>query len=298
MFSRTSPSTGKGKPEVTGFYDQDTGSIMYVAACPETRKAALIDVVMDFDPQAARTRTDSAQEVLDFVTEQGLTVEWVLDTHPHADHFMASNWLKQQTGAPNAIGAKTHQIADLWREIYNLPDAFDVDSDFDRLFNDGDTFTIGNMDVTVLLSPGHTLGSITYVVGDAGFVHDTFMHVDSGTARADFPGGSSADLYASLMKILSLPDETRLFVGHDYPPVGDRQDPAWEATVAQHKADNPHIGGGVSEADFRQLRDTRDAKLRLPDRMLYALQYNLRGGQLAPAQGDGHSYYKIPANKF
>ncbi|MGI3168906.1 MBL fold metallo-hydrolase [Pseudooceanicola sp. C21-150M6] len=298
MFTRTSPSTGAGSPEVTGFYDKDTGSIMYVAACPVTKRAALIDVVLDFDPQSAKTRTDSAQEVLDFVTAQGLTVEWVLDTHPHADHMMASAWLKEQTGAPAAIGAKVRDIAALWAGIYNLPDAFDPDRDFDHLFEDGESFTVGEVEVSVMLHPGHTLGSVSYVMGDAAFVHDTFMHVDSGTSRADFPGGSSRDLYESLQSILSLPDQTRLFVGHDYPPVGERKDPAWEATVADHRANNKHIGGGVSMSQFRALRDERDATLKLPDRMLYALQVNLRGGRLAPVEDDGQSYFKIPANTF
>lgn len=217
MFTRTSPSRGSSSPDVTGFYDEDTGSIMYVASDPGTKQAALIDVVLDFDAQAGRTRTDSAREVLDFVREQGLEVQWVLDTHPHADHMMASAWLKEQTGAPNAIGEKVHEIADLWRDLYNLPDAFDPDRDFDRLFADGDSFKLGDLDVKVMLSPGHTLGSITYVMGDAAFVHDTFMHVDTGTSRADFPGGSSAVLYDSLVAILELPDDTRLFIGHDYP---------------------------------------------------------------------------------
>ncbi|WP_323768319.1 MBL fold metallo-hydrolase [Antarctobacter sp.] len=298
MFNLLSPSTGPNSPNVTGFYDPASGSIMYVVSDPQTKKAALIDTVLDFDPPHARTRTDSAREVLDYVRDTGLEVSWVLDTHPHADHLMASAWLKEETGAPNAIGEKVRDIAELWREIYNLPDAFDVDSDFDRLFADGDTFQLGNLIVRVMLSPGHTLGSITYVIGDAAFVHDTFMHVDSGTARADFPGGSSADLYNSLMAILALPDDTRLFVGHDYPPVGDRKDPAWEATVADHRANNTHVGGGTTEADYRKLRDDRDATLKLPDRMLYALQFNLRGGRLAPAEQDGQHYYKIPANKF
>ncbi len=298
MFTRQSPSTGTTSPDVTGFYDRDTGSVMYVAADPNTKQAALIDVLMDFDPAHGRTRTDSAQEVLDFVRDNGLTVAWVLDTHPHADHLMASDWLKAQTGAPNAIGEKVREIAGLWREIYNLPEAFDPDRDFDRLFADGDRFKLGDLEVRVMLSPGHTLGSITYVIGDAAFVHDTFMHVDSGTSRADFPGGSSADLYASLMALLDLPDDTRLFVGHDYPPVGDRKDPAWEATVAEHREGNKHLGGGVSEKEFRKLRDERDATLSLPDRMLYALQFNLRAGRLAPAEADGHHYFKIPANKF
>jgi len=272
--------------------------VQYVAVCPETRKAALIDVVQDFDPAEARNRYDSASEILAFINERGLDVEWVLDTHPHADHLMASGWLKQQTGAPNAIGAKVRDIGALWERIYNTPGAFEPDRDFDRLFEDGETFKLGNLEVRVMLSPGHTLGSITYVMGDAAFVHDTFMHVDVGTSRADFPGGSSDDLYDSLQAILALPEDTRLFVGHDYPPVKDRETPAWEATVAQHKADNPHVGGGATREAFTKLRDERDATLGLPDRMLYALQVNLRAGQLPEPEADGNAYYKIPANRF
>ncbi|MDF0599353.1 MBL fold metallo-hydrolase [Psychromarinibacter sp. C21-152] len=298
MFTRESPSTGPGSPRVVGFYDAASGSCQYVAIDPATKKAALIDIVMDFDPAHARTRADSPQEVLDFVATEGLTVEWVLDTHPHADHLMASAWLKDRTGAPNAIGAQVREIGKLWEDIYHSPGAFDPDRDFDRLFEDGETFKLGELDVKVMLSPGHTLGSITYVIGDAAFVHDTFMHVDSGTARADFPGGSSSELYDSLMEILSLPDETRLFIGHDYPPVGDRTDPAWEATVAEHKAHNKHLGGGTSKADYVKLRDDRDATLSLPDRMLHALQFNLRGGRLPEPEADGNSYFKIPANKL
>lgn len=299
MFCRTSPSRGPESPDVTGFHDPDTGSIQYVVADPATKKAALIDIVLDFDPAHARTRTDSAQAALDFVRREGLEVEWVLDTHPHADHLMASHWLVQQTGAPNAIGEKVRDIAGLWAGYYNLPDAFDPDRDFSRLFADGDRFRIGNLDVRVMLSPGHTLGSVTYVVGaDAAFVHDTFMHVDVGTSRADFPGGSSDALYDSLQRILELPEDTRLFVGHDYPPVGDRSDPAWEATVAEHRARNPHVGGNATRQDFTALRDSRDATLSLPDRMLYALQVNLRAGRLPEAEPDGRSYFKIPANKF
>lgn len=298
MFTRESPSTGPGSPRVIGFYDDASGSCQYVAVDPATNKAALIDIVLDFDPAHARTRTDSAREVLDYVEKQGLTVEWVLDTHPHADHMMASAWLKDQTGAPNAIGAQVREIGKLWEDIYHLPGTFDPDRDFDRLFEDGETFKLGELDVKVMLSPGHTLGSVTYVIGDAAFVHDTFMHVDSGTARADFPGGSSSELYDSLMEILSLPGETRLFVGHDYPPVGDRKDPAWEATVAEHKANNKHLGGGTSKGEYVKLRDDRDATLDLPDRMLHALQVNLRGGRLPEPEADGNSYFKIPANKL
>lgn len=298
MFSRRSPSKGAGSPEVTGFYEADTGSIQYVVADPATRKAALIDVVLDFDPASAKTGTESAREVLDFVKAEGLEVEWVLDTHPHADHLMASSWLAERTGAPNAIGEKVVEIAHLWADLYNMPGVFDPEKDFSRLFADGDRFRIGELEVRVMLSPGHTLGSITYVVGDAAFVHDTFMHVDVGTSRADFPGGSSSVLYDSLQRIVELPDATRLFIGHDYPPVGDREDPAWEATVAEHRERNPHVGGGVSRDDYVKLRDERDATLGLPDRMLYALQVNLRGGRLPEKESDGHRYFKTPANRF
>ncbi len=298
MFRRDSPSTGPGSPRVVGFYEKDTGSVQYVAIDEATRKCALIDVVQDFDPRSARTGTESAQEILDFVRDEGLDVAWVLDTHPHADHFMASAWLREQTGAPNAIGEKVRDIAALWADLYNLPDTFDPERDFDHLFADGETFRLGEIEVKVMLSPGHTLGSITYVMGDAAFVHDTFMHVDSGTSRADFPGGTPEELWNSLPTILALPDDTRLFIGHDYPPVDDREDPAWEATVAEHRAHNKHIGGDVSEAEFRKLREERDATLPLPDRMLHALQVNLRGGRLPEPEEDGKSYFKIPANKL
>ncbi len=298
MFTRTSHSNGPTSPRVDGFYDPATGSVQYVASDPDTKEAALIDIVQDFDPASARSSFHSAQTALDFVRENGLTVTWILDTHPHADHLMAQAWLKDRTGAPTGIGEKVRDIAALWADIYNLPEAFDPKSDFDHLFADGAQFKLGALDVQVILSPGHTLGSVTYVIGDAAFVHDTFMHVDAGTTRADFPGGSSAELYTSLQRLLSLPDDTRLFVGHDYPPVGERTDPAWEASVADHRANNKHVGGGVSEAAFRQLRDDRDATLNLPDRMLHALQVNLRGGRLPDTEEDGQRYFKIPANKF
>lgn len=298
MLTKTSPSTGDGSPEVVGFYEADTGSIQYVVIDPSTNKAALIDVVMNFDPKHARTSMDAAEEIVAFVRQRGLDVVWILDTHPHADHMMASAWLKDQLGAPTAIGEKVKDVAKLWREFYNTPDAFDPDRDFDRLFKDGDTFDIGALPVRVMLSPGHTLASITYVVGsDAAFVHDTFMQPDFGTSRADFPGGSSRELYRSLQAILALPDATRLFIGHDY-GTKSREEPAWESTVAEQRATNAHIGGGVSEDDYAELRDARDATLKLPDRMLYALQVNLRGGRLPDAEADGHSYFRVPANRF
>jgi glyoxylase-like metal-dependent hydrolase (beta-lactamase superfamily II) len=294
---RTSPSRGPASPEVTGFYEPDTGSIQYVASDPGSGRAAIVDAVWNFDPQHARTSTESADEILRHVEDRGLTVEWILDTHPHADHFMAAAYLKERLGVPMAIGEKVRDIAELWAGYYHLPKGFDVDAAFDRLFADGDRFKIGGLDVTVMLSPGHTLGSITLIVGDdAAFVHDTLMYPDSGTSRADFPGGNAGILYRSIQKILALPEETRLFVGHDY--CQDGREPRWEATVAEHKAKNVHLKGGTSEADYVKLRSERDPTLPLPDRMLHALQVNLRGGRLPEPEEDGHSYFKIPANRF
>ncbi len=292
-----SPSKGAGSPDVWGFHEPDTGSNQYVVADPATQRAALIDVVWNFDPQAARTSTSSADAILDHVEREGLDVAWVLDTHPHADHLMASAYLKEKTGAPAAIGEKVKEIAELWRGFYHTPDAFDPEADFDRLFVDGDTFKIGDLDVRVMLSPGHTLGSITYVVGDAAFVHDTLMQPDAGTSRADFPGGSAADLWESIQAILALPDDTRLFVGHDY-GTQTRDEPAWEATVAEHKAHNIHVHEGAVREDYIHRREARDATLPLPDRILHALQVNLRGGRLPQAETDGHSYLKIPVDRF
>jgi len=298
MLTKTSPSRGAGSPRVTGFYEEDTGSIQYVVACEATGKAALIDVVQGFDPASARADFDAAGEILEHVRRDGLEVAWILDTHPHADHLMASAWLKDQTGAPTAIGEKVREVAELWRGLYHMPDAFDPDRDFDRLFADGDTFRIGELPVRVMLSPGHTLASITYVVGDdAAFVHDTFMYPDFGTSRADFPGGSARTLYRSLMAILDLGDDTRLFVGHDY-GTDARAEPAWEATVAEQKGRNKHIGGGVGEDAYVELREARDATLGLPDRMLAALQINLRGGRAPEPEADGHRYLRVPMNRF
>jgi glyoxylase-like metal-dependent hydrolase (beta-lactamase superfamily II) len=296
--TRHSPSQGPDSPDVWGLYEPDTGSIQYVAACPVTRKAALIDVVLDFDPASFATATHSLERVLALVAAEGLTVEHVLDTHPHADHLMASAALKTRTGAPNAIGAKVREIAALWRGLYNMPDAFDPDRDFDRLFADGDTFRIGDLTARVMLSPGHTLGSITYVVGaDAGFVHDTLMYPDMGTSRCDFPGGSAAELWDSIQAILALPEATRLFVGHDYGAEG-REEPRWEATVAEHLDRNQHVHRGADRDDWIATREERDATLALPDRMLAALQINLRGGRPPEPEADGHRYLKLPLDRF
>ena len=294
---QTSASRGPSSPQVTGFYEPDTGSIQYVASDPGTKKAAIIDAVWNFDPRNARTSTHSADEILRHVKELGLSVEWILDTHPHADHFMAGAYLKDRLGALQAIGEKVRDVAALWRALYHRAELFDVDSAFDRLLADGDTLKVGSLPVQIMFSPGHTLASITYVVGDdAAFVHDTLMYPDSGTARADFAGGDAAKLYRSIKAILALPERTRLFVGHDY--CKDGREPQWEATVAQHRSTNIHVKDGVSERDFVKLRTERDKTLPLPDRMLHALQVNLRGGRLPEPESDGHSYFKIPANRL
>lgn len=295
--TRHSPSTGPGSPDVWGIYEVATGSIQYVAACPETRKAVVIDAVLNFDPAAARTSTESAERLLALIEDNGLMLDRILDTHPHADHLMASHWLRERTGAPNAIGERVREIAELWRGFYHAPDAFHAEKHFDALLGDGDAFEVGNLRFRVMLSPGHTLGSITYVAGDAAFAHDTLMYPDMGSSRADFPGGSAAELWDSIGAILALPRETRVFVGHDY-GTQERGEPMWEATVAEHLANNRHVKRGTAKADFVETREARDATLGLPDRMLHALQVNLRAGELPAPEADGRSYFKIPANRF
>lgn len=294
---RLSPSCGPESPHIWGIYEPDTGSVQYICADPATRKAALIDVVWNLDPKNYRFSTQSMDQVLDLVHRNGLTVQWILDTHPHADHVMASALLKTHTGARTAIGEKVADIARIAADLYNLPSTFDAIRDFDRLFAEGETFRIGKLDMRVMLSPGHTLGSITYLCGDAAFIHDTLMQPDVGTSRADFPGGSPEELWDSIQRILSLPSGTRLFVGHDY-GADNRDEPQWEATVADHRASNYHVKDGCQRDDWITLRNDRDASLALPDRMLAALQINLRGGRLPAIEADSKHYLKIPVNRF
>lgn len=283
-------------PIVKPFWDEPTGSWQYVFHDPVTMKGAIVDPVLDFDPLAGATSTESAQRLLDYIRDAGIDLEWILDTHPHADHFSAAQWLKQQTGAPTAIGEKVTGVQKLWQDIYNLPADFPTDgSQWDRLFADWDSFMVGEVPVKVMFSPGHTMASITYVAGDAAFVHDTLMMPDSGSSRADFPGGSSAALYESIAAILALPDETRIFVGHDYAPDREAQ---CEATVAEHRAENIHWKDSPTEAEYQAVRDARDATLPLPKLMLAALQINIRGGRLPEAESNGRSYLKVPLNYF
>ncbi len=224
--------------------------------------------------------------------EQGLEVQWILDTHPHADHFSAAQYLKEKTGAPTAIGEKVVEVQALWKELYHWPDFPADGSQWDRLFAEGDTFHIGELEARVMFSPGHTLASITYVVGDAAFVHDTLFQPDFGTARADFPGGDAHQLWRSIQAILALPDDTRLFTGHDYMP--DGREPQWESTVREQRQTNKHLAGDVAEDDYATMRDERDAELPMPKLILPALQVNIRGGRLPEAEADGKRYLKIP----
>mgnify|MGYP003361936535 FL=1 len=283
-------------PVVKSFWDEPTGSWQYVFHDPATMKGAIVDPVLNYDPNAGAITTQSAQALLDHVREAGIDVVWILDTHPHADHFSAAPWLAERLGAPTAIGDHVTGVQALWKEIYNLPGDFPTDGrQWDRLFADGEAFMVGEIPVKVMFSPGHTLASITYVAGDAAFVHDTLMMPDSGTSRADFPGGSSKALYESIQAILALPDDTRLFVGHDYAPGREAQ---CEATVGAHKAANIHLKHAPSEAEYRAVRDARDATLPLPKLMLAALQINIRGGRRPEAEDNGRSYLKIPLDYF
>ncbi|KJF69109.1 bifunctional sulfur transferase/dioxygenase Blh [Rhizobium nepotum] len=279
------------KPRIKAFFDPRTCSVQYVVADPASRRCAIIDPIYDFDEKSGATGTMNADAILDYVANQGLSVEWIVDTHPHADHFSAAHYLRQKTGAKTAIGARITGVQKLWQEKYNWPDLETDGSQWDRLFEAGDRFSIGSIEARVLFSPGHTLASVTYVVGDAAFVHDTLFMPDSGTARADFPGGNAGELWASIQDILALPDDTRLFTGHDYQPGG--RAPKWESTVGEQKRNNPHLVGMTKER-FIQLREARDRTLPMPKLILHALQVNIRGGRLPEPEADGKRYLKFP----
>jgi glyoxylase-like metal-dependent hydrolase (beta-lactamase superfamily II) len=284
------------KPDVTVFYDEVTFSLQYVVACPVTRRCAIIDPVLDYDAKSGSTRTISADRILAHIAAQGLTLEWILDTHPHADHFSAAGYLKDVTGAPTATGAHVVEVQKIWKALYNLPDSFRTDgSQWDRLLAEGDTFTIGEMTVATMHSPGHTLCSVSFVVGDAAFVHDTLFMPDSGTARADFPGGDAGRLWQSIQRILSLPDATRLFTGHDYCPHG--RPVQWESSIAAQKAANAHVRDHDA-ASFVALRMGRDATLPMPKLILSALLVNIAGGRLPAPESNGRRYLKIPLDAF
>ena len=283
-------------PHVRGFYDERTFSIQYVAACPETKRCAIIDPVLDFDEKSGETATRSADTILAYVADQGLAVDWILDTHPHADHFSAAAYLKAKTGAPTAIGAHIVDVQTLWKQIYLLPDLACDGSQWDKLFVEGEMFQVGAIGCRILFSPGHTLASISYLIGDAAFVHDTLFMPDSGTARADFPGGSAGRLYDSIQQILGLPDATRTFTGHDYCCGGRAA--RWESTVAEQKASNIHFASAPTRDAFVAIRTARDKTLPMPRLMLHALQVNLQAGRLPDPEVGERRFLKFPLDAF
>lgn len=285
----------RGRPNVTGFYDAPTGSIQYVVADSETKHCAIIDPVLDFDPKSGATATRSADALLAHIAREGYALQWILDTHPHADHFSAAGYLHDRTGVPTAIGEKVVAVQRLWKELYNLPDTFRTDgSQWSRLFADGERFRIGNLDAAAMFTPGHTLASIAYRVGDAAFIHDTLFMPDSGSARADFPGGDAHALWRSIQRIMALPDATRLFTGHDYRPGGRAA--AWESTVARQRAENKHLTETGTEEAFVRMREARDRELPMPKLILPSLQVNIRGGRLPEPEANGERFLKIPLN--
>jgi len=290
-----SPETRK--PEVLAFFDPATSTVSYIVGDPETRACAVVDPVLDFDPKSGRTSTASADALIAKVRELGWTVEWILETHAHADHLSAAPQVKQALGGRIAIGEHIRTVQKVFGDLFNFEKEFLPDgSQFDRLFADGDRFSIGGLEASVLHTPGHTPACVTYRVGDAAFVGDTLFMPDYGTARCDFPGGDAATLYRSIRRVLSLPDETRLFLCHDYQPGG--REPRWESTVAEEKAKNIHVREGVSEADFVALREARDATLDMPVLILPSVQVNVRAGQLPPPEDNGTRYLKLPIDKL
>ena len=284
-------------PQIKAFFDDKTSTVTYLVWDPATRAAAIIDPVLDYEPHAARLTTDSVDAVLDAADELGLKVVWALDTHAHADHLSAAHHVRELTGARVGIGARITEVQRVFSSMFHATDVCPNGGTFDGLFQDGETFALGGLTVRVIHTPGHTPACVTYVIDDAAFVGDTLFMPDYGTARADFPGGDAATLYRSIRRILDLPPETRVFVGHDYLPDG-RDKPAWETSVAEQRAANVHVHDGVAEADFVAMRKARDATLDAPRLILPSLQVNIRGGAMPPAEDDGQIYLKIPVNRL
>ena len=284
------------KPLVHAFFDEPTFTVSYVVEDPATKIAAIVDSVLDYDPASGRTSHDSADKIVAFVKERGLTVEWLLETHVHADHLSAAPYLKAALGGKIAIGANIRTVQGIFSKVFNAEPGFATDGrQFDHLFSDGDTFAVGSIEGRVMHTPGHTPACLTYLIGDAGFVGDTLFMPDYGTARCDFPGGDAATLFRSIRKIFALPPETRLFMCHDYKAPG-RDSYAWETTVGEEKAKNIHVHDGIAEADFVAMREKRDATLSMPRLILPSVQVNMRGGELPPPEDNGTRYLKIPLN--
>jgi glyoxylase-like metal-dependent hydrolase (beta-lactamase superfamily II) len=275
------------------FFDPATFTVSYVVYDAPGGHAALIDTVLDYDPKSGRTSTRNAQKLVDFVKAHGLTVEWLLETHAHADHLSAAHWLRDQLGGKIAIGGHIRAVQGIFGKVFNLGDDFHADGrQFDHLFNDNESFAIGTLTAHALWVPGHTPADMAYQIGDDIFVGDTLFMPDVGTARCDFPGGSAATLYQSIQRLLALPPDTRLHLCHDYPPNG--RPVAYSTTVAAERAANIHVRDGIREADFITLRETRDRTLDMPVLILPAVQINIRAGELPPAEENGTRYLKIP----
>jgi len=285
------------QPRVTAFFDEATFTVSYVVAEPTGTACAVIDPVLGFDPKSGRTSTAPADKITAFVRETGLKVQWVLETHVHADHLTASPLIKATLGGRTAIGNRISAVQQTFKSLFNFGDWMATDGrQFDHLFADGETFRIGALEVRVMHTPGHTPACVTYVAGDAAFVGDTLFMPDYGTARADFPGGDARQLYRSIRRILALPPATRLFMCHDYGPNGRNY--AWETTVAEENASNIHIKAGVSEDEYVAMRSARDAKLAVPVLLLPSVQVNMTAGTLPPPEPNGVSYLKLPVNAF
>ncbi len=285
-----------GVPAIKAFFDKDTNTVSYVVHDPESLRGAVIDSVLDYDPASGRTSFSSADAILAYVGEKELAIDWMLETHAHADHLSAAPYLQQKLGGKIAIGASITLVQNVFGKLFNAGTEFERDgSDFDALFHDGDHFKIGNLDVTVLHVPGHTPADIAYVIGDAAFVGDTMFMPDYGTARCDFPGGDARTLFRSLRRILELPADTRLFMCHDYLPEG-RDHFVWETTVAEQRAHNVHAHDGITEDGFVAMREARDATLDMPRLILPSVQVNMRAGHLPEPEDNGVRYLKIPLN--
>ncbi|HWV79930.1 MAG TPA: MBL fold metallo-hydrolase [Hyphomicrobiaceae bacterium] len=285
-------------PEVFSFFDEPTNTASYVLKDPATNAAAIIDSVLDFDNAAGRTNTKAADGIIAFVKERGFDVQWLLETHVHADHLSAAPYLKEKLGGKIAIGANIVVVQDVFGKVFNAGTEFERDgSQFDALFKEGDRIRIGEMTGYAMHTPGHTPACMTYVFGDAAFIGDTLFMPDYGTARADFPGGSARDLYRSIRKVLALPPETRLFLCHDYKAPG-RDKFAWETTVAEQRKSNVHVRDGVTEDEFVAMREARDKTLSMPKLIIPSIQVNMRAGDLPEPEGNGVRYLKVPLNQL
>ena len=287
--------TDRNHPHVKAFFDPATWTVSYVVYDHDGGHCAIIDSVLDYDSKSGRTTTTSADALMAFVKDKALTVQWILETHAHADHLSAAHYLRKHLGGQIAIGAAITDVQSVFKGIFNLEPEFHPDgSQFDHLFQPDEVFAIGDLTVHALPVPGHTPACMAYQVSDAVFVGDTLFMPDVGTARCDFPGGNAHDLYQSVRKLMSLPGDTRLYMCHDYPP--DDREPAWESTVAEQRASNIHIRDGVSEDAFVAMRSKRDAGLAMPNLILPSVQINIRAGAMPPAEANGRAYLKIPLN--